>query len=168
MKFVAAATVALAGVAQAGVANQAINQDLAANMNGAAGMDGMTLLTGIYGGHGHGKIGFGGKIDFGSILKKGACALPCVEKAATKIPCKGKNLVDSACSSIDEIKKRSESCIRKCDVNRSIVDLVTKGAHFLCSKRQGGRGGEKHGKHEKPEYKEKEEKKEPEYKKKEE
>ncbi|KAF4505118.1 hypothetical protein G6O67_007100 [Ophiocordyceps sinensis] len=147
MKFAAVATAVLAGVAQAAVSNQAMSQDLAANMEGAGDMDGMTLLNGIYnvkggkggrggrGGQGGIGVNVGGGNDIASILKKATCALPCVDRAARKVPCSGKNLVAGLCGSIDKVKQGSEGCVRKCGVDQSLIDLAAKGAHFLCSRR---------------------------------
>lgn len=124
MKFAAAATAVLAGVAQAAIANDAINQGQSANAVGAAGMDGMTLLTGLYGmenmkGYGGGGGGKGG-IDFKELLNKAACALPCVEKALRKTKCQG-NPLDSLCNSIDDVKEKANPCLKKCNVDSSFT-----------------------------------------------
>lgn len=57
-------------------------------------------------------------LDVGALIKKAACALPCVDKAASKVPCKGKNLVESLCSSVDEILKSSEAGVHKCGIDK--------------------------------------------------
>jgi len=89
----------------------------------------------------HGGKGGHGVIDFAAIIKKATCALPCVETAGSKVPCKGRSLIDAACNSIDNIAFKSESCVTRCGVDRGVINLVKKGAHYLCSKRHKGYGG---------------------------
>lgn len=76
------------------------------------------------------------RIDIDSAQEKLKCAFAVTFKAASRIPCKGSSLLNCLCQSIDVLKNTVEAGVRKCGIDRSLLDIVIKGLHFVCSTRQ--------------------------------
>ncbi|PHH89519.1 hypothetical protein CDD83_5852 [Cordyceps sp. RAO-2017] len=90
----------------------------------------------------------GGAFDFDGLIgklgplgQKALCAGPCVAEVANKLKCGGKGLVDTACENIDNIKRRSEPCLKKCRIEPRFIEIGHQAAHWACNKRHE-HGGE--------------------------
>lgn len=62
--------------------------------------------------------------EINGIVKKTLCALTCVTATAKTIPCKGENIAEALCGSIDEIKTKSDACVKECGIPQKILGTV--------------------------------------------
>ncbi|KAJ6649306.1 Transposon Tf2-6 polyprotein [Pseudolycoriella hygida] len=70
----------------------------------------------------------------GPLIKKAKCAAPCIIRGAKNIDSCENGPFAAICDNVDEIVKRSRSCIKKCDVDPVVQKYAVNVVKTLCNK----------------------------------